>query len=120
VDIAVVEDDPAVCGALVGLLTLWGFRVTPFLSSVAAREGLSAAEAPDLVISDVNLGAGEDGYALAAWMRTRWPALPVIFVSANPPRALPANSLFLSKPYRLAVLREAIAALTQGRSAVCG
>jgi DNA-binding response OmpR family regulator len=115
VNIAVVEDDVSVCAALVGVLTHMGFRATPFLSADAAREGLGSVEPPDLVICDVNLGAGEDGFALAAWMRTHWPALPIVFASARPPRELPPNSLFLAKPFGLPALRDAIATLT-GRS----
>jgi DNA-binding response OmpR family regulator len=113
VNIAIVEDDREVCGALVGLFTMSGFRVTPFLSAAAARDGLATVEPPDLVISDVNQGLGEDRFEVAAWMRTLWPALPVIFVNAMPPRDLPPNTLYLAKPFTVAALRCAIAALTE-------
>jgi DNA-binding response OmpR family regulator len=119
VHIAVVEDDLDLCSALIGALTLLGYRVTPFQSAVAAREGLVGAEPPDLAICDVNLGGDEDGFAVAAWMRTRWPALPVIFVSARQPREVPPNSRFLAKPFGLPALRDTIVALTGRRTSRC-
>ncbi len=79
------------------------------------REAASCAEAdawdedgrPDLVICDIELPDG-NGIALVRQMRVRWPGLPVIIASGRRPSPLPADLVWLDKPYEAQQLRVAI------------
>lgn len=50
---------------------------------VALAGILNDAPPPSVIITDVNLGAGMDGIALAREVRRRWPRVCLIVVSGN-------------------------------------
>jgi two-component system cell cycle sensor histidine kinase/response regulator CckA len=80
----VVDDDPAVRGALGETLGSLGYRVTLAADgeeAVAFLEGNSSDMS--LVLSDV-LMPGMGGESLARVMAERWPSLPIILVSGSP------------------------------------
>ena len=78
--IVVVEDDVAQRDLLVGYLARHGYRVSGIDSGRALR-GLIEHEDPSLVMLDVGL-PGEDGFALARWLRERSARLGIIMVTA--------------------------------------
>jgi class 3 adenylate cyclase len=78
--IVVVEDDVAQRDLLAGYLSRNGYRVTDIDSGRALRR-LIQHENPSLVMLDVGL-PGEDGFALARWLRERNEHLGIIMVTA--------------------------------------
>jgi two-component system response regulator FlrC len=78
--VLVAEDDPALREALADTLRFGGFRVTAVADGAAAVAALEA-ETPALVLSDVQM-APVDGHALLLEVRSRWPEVPVVLVTA--------------------------------------
>lgn len=108
--ILVVEDELLIRLALSDGLRDAGYQVIEACSADEAVEALGTV-ALDLVISDVRMPGSLDGLALLAIVRQRFPALPVIIVSGHlqPSLALADGATrFLSKPYALEAMLEAI------------
>src|SRR6187397_445985 len=78
--IVVVEDEPAQRQLLLDYLSRQGFRVTGFESGVGLRR-MVERELPALVLLDVGL-PGEDGFAIARWLRERSGRVGIIMVTA--------------------------------------
>jgi CheY-like chemotaxis protein len=111
--ILVVDDEPAVCGAIKMMLEYDGHKVQ---TANNGREALSLLEQGkfDLVTTDFFM-TGMKGDALAAAIKERLPNQPVLMISANGAIAkssgdkLPGVDLVISKPFSLEGLRKAIA-----------
>jgi DNA-binding response OmpR family regulator len=84
VDVLLVEDEPAIRELLQDDLTEAGLVVVPVPS---AEEGLDVAgqdsEPPAVLVTDVDLGPGMDGVALAAEAQKRWPDLAVVVMTGE-------------------------------------
>lgn len=78
--IVVVEDEPAQRQLLLDYLTKQGFRVTGFESGVGLRR-MVERELPALVLLDIGL-PGEDGFAIARWLREKSGKVCIIMVTA--------------------------------------
>jgi len=78
--IVVVEDEAAGRQLLTGYLTARGYRVTAFASGVGLRR-LVERELPTLVLLDIGL-PGEDGLALARWLREKSNKICIIMVTS--------------------------------------
>lgn len=78
--IVVVEDEPAQRQLLLDYLSRQGFRVSGLESGVGLRR-LVEREMPALVLLDVGL-PGEDGFALARWLREKSGRVCIIMVTA--------------------------------------
>jgi DNA-binding NtrC family response regulator len=53
-----------------------------------------------LVFTDIDMPGSMDGLKLAACVRDRWPPIHIIITTGNArPREIPANALFIPKPY---------------------
>lgn len=100
--VACIDDDQAVCDALLGLLKVSGFAGQGFAS---AEEFLQSGRLSDTtcLITDVQLG-GMSGLALQTRLLELGCRIPVIFITAFPDKrvrdqALGAGAIcFLSKP----------------------
>ncbi|QGZ39049.1 two-component system response regulator GlrR [Pseudoduganella flava] len=107
-----VDDDDDLLRLLSMRLTANGYRVTAVGSADAALARLSI-ELPALVISDVRL-PDRDGMVLFQQIRSQYPALPVILLTAHGtiPDAVEATTLgayaYLTKPFDAKVLLERI------------
>jgi DNA-binding response OmpR family regulator len=77
--IVVVEDEPAQRQLLRDYLTKQNFRVSALEGGAALRR-LLQSELPDVVLLDVGL-PGEDGFALARWLRERSGRVGIIMVT---------------------------------------
>ena len=118
-DILVVDDDAAVRTVVGQSLRGAGYRVTT-ADSLAQLERVLAGGAPDVLVTDVVLPDG-DGLTHLASVAARFPALPVIVMSARNTlttavRAAEAGAYeYLPKPFDLDVLGRAVAsALARG------
>ncbi|MDR6214155.1 hybrid sensor histidine kinase/response regulator [Paracidovorax wautersii] len=63
-DCLLVEDDPQVASALAQLLQSWGLRVETAASGPEALAWLDRGFAPDAILCDQRLAAGESGFAV--------------------------------------------------------
>lgn len=75
----IVEDEPTQRQILTEYLARQGLRVAAVPDGRLMREALQA-ELPQLLLLDVGL-PGEDGFALARWLRERHPNLGIIMVT---------------------------------------
>ncbi len=119
--VLLVEDDELLRMCLADTLTEAGLRVTEMPNAERALATALTTPAPDLLVSDVNLGPGMDGIALATEAHRRWPLLRVILMSGIlgnliGPRLCPSD-WFLLKPFRPDTLLRLIAeVMADGRS----
>ena len=77
--IVVVDDEPGIRSALVRYLSGEGFKVTPCADGTALRHALDG-DTVDLILMDLMM-PGEDGLALARFVRTR-SAVPIIMLTS--------------------------------------
>lgn len=103
--VLLIEDEELIRSLLTDVMTDAGFEV---IGAADAKSALGLAEAvllPQIIISDVNLGPGMDGFALAAAARRRWPAVPLLMMSGRAAnfagRHRRADERFLLKPFSL-------------------
>jgi two-component system, cell cycle sensor histidine kinase and response regulator CckA len=119
--ILVVDDEPSLGRLAAHILGSHGHQVTVELSAERALEHL--ANAPfDLVVSDLGLGTGMNGWDLAAQVRERWPGSGFVLVTGwgaaleLAEARLRGVQAIVAKPYRaaelLAAVREATSAGT--------
>ncbi|MCA9037636.1 MAG: response regulator [Planctomycetaceae bacterium] len=108
--ILVVDDEPAVLDSTAAILRRDGHRIQ---IAENAADALQIAESTDIdiLLSDISLGDGADGFFLADEFTTRFPGVSVILMSgwaasqAHPPRR---NWAFLSKPFTRSQLAAAV------------
>jgi PAS domain S-box-containing protein len=111
----VVDDDPDTRRLLENILSRRGATVL-IASSVDEAMALLAAESPDVLISDIGM-PGRDGFDLIRTVRTQWPGLPAIAVSAfarlsDQERALADGfQAFVAKPVEADALVSTVARL---------
>ncbi len=121
--VLLVEDDVDVREVVRGYLDALGCRVTAVASGEQALHALDVGTGVDVLLSDVALGAGMRGTALARQARARRPGLPVLLMSGYSTELLAADrdelpeAELLRKPYTREELAAAIARLTAPRPA---
>ena len=102
--ILVVEDEPTVQRATCRMLELEGYSCLPAYDGGQALEVLDSGQIPDLMVIDVRL-PGMSGPELALRIHTRYPRIPVLFVSgwvdglADSALLERMQWAFLAKPY---------------------
>lgn len=112
--ILVVEDEVLIAWMMESLLEDAGFTSIRLATSAADALSIATERAPELLISDINLGAGDDGIDAAIRIR-RIAAAPVIFVSAyideNARRRIAediGDAIVLRKPVERGALLDAL------------
>jgi DNA-binding response OmpR family regulator len=112
--VLIVEDEPAIRLVVRRVLAASGYDVLDAGSPAAARDLLGGAGPPiDLLITDVVMPGGS-GPELAAWVRSRWPGLPVLFITGHADEATfrhgldLAHATLLAKPFNPAELVAAV------------
>src|SRR5262245_2709058 len=81
-DILLIEDEPGVMDVMLRVLRRAGYTVRTAEDGAAALVALEQC-APGLAILDLVL-PGMSGFAVLAHIHSRYPALPVIVITANP------------------------------------
>jgi DNA-binding response OmpR family regulator len=115
-DILVVEDDSAVRKTLVDSFTREGHRVTAVADGASAID-YATTDRFDMVLLDVALGRGFDGYEVCRTLRSRRNLVPVIMLTALDSEADAVLGLeagaddYVTKPFGLAELRSRIRAV---------
>jgi len=108
--ILVVDDEPLIRMAVSDYLQECGFKVLEASNADEAQQMLqSYALVLDLVFSDVMMPGTKDGFALAQWIRTHRPEIPVVLASGDSSKIQNAHDLcadepFFTKPYDLKLL----------------
>ncbi|MGK8209140.1 ATP-binding protein [Burkholderia cenocepacia] len=108
--VLVVDDDPEVRDTALSQFTALGARADAVATGDAALRWLAEHGPVTLVLSDISLGAGGSGIALAARLAERWPAQRVALTSGLPPEIHQthpdwrADVPFVPKPFDLAAL----------------
>jgi two-component system KDP operon response regulator KdpE len=121
--ILVVDDDPAMVGAITALVGTEGHQV------ITAYDGLTAVkrvreESPDLVLLDLAM-PGPDGFAVAGQIRALGPT-PIVVVSGESAEAAKVKALelgaddYIVKPFGKAELLARIAAVMRRVDAAAG
>jgi PAS domain S-box-containing protein len=103
----VVEDEPGVRDYVVESLRGLGFEVMPVGDAVEALERLAAGRKVDLVISDVGLPGGVDGWQFAARARLLLPDVKIVLMTGyaqSSATTLGAATELLMKPFTVAAL----------------
>ena len=111
--VLVVEDDSAVAEIAEELLAQLGFRTKIASSGREALELLRRPDGADIVFSDVQM-PGMSGIQLAQEARRLRPGIPILLTSGYTDHVSVAGTMglkILSKPYRIADLRQALADL---------
>jgi len=110
--VLLVEDDSDTREVMALLLDAAGYQV---LSARDARSGIQLMdEQPeiDVIVTDVNIGGGQDGISMAEELRRRGSNAAVVVISGDPEASsdrLGPTATFLPKPYDRKALLAAIA-----------
>jgi len=121
--VLLVEDEPLVRLVIAELLDEAGFRVIEAVNAAEALQVLESGLRVDVVLSDVEMPPGPDGYSLARHVRDGWPRIEVLLTSGRQwPREgdLPPGVAFLAKPCRLEVLVQHVDSAAQRARTACG
>jgi CheY-like chemotaxis protein len=100
--VLVVEDEWLVSDMTATCLRDAGYLVLEIASGDAAVTLLRQGGHFDILVTDINLGKGLNGWDVGEVFRALHPLLPVIYASGNPielGRRVP-DSLFFKKPYK--------------------
>ena len=113
--VLLIEDDELVRLALSEAMDREGMEVDGLSNAEDALILLGAGQVPDVLVADINLGAGLSGFDLADIARERHPHVEVILISGAMPdparRSMRRHERFLHKPFApddlVSALREA-------------
>ena len=114
--VLIVEDDPTVLAFLEEGLIDRGYDV---LSARSGGEALSVLDSGlddiDVLVADIRIGAGLDGWEIARCAREISPDFPIVYITGDSASAHElegvANSRLLQKPFGSEQLARAIEAL---------
>jgi DNA-binding response OmpR family regulator len=102
--VLLVEDDPIVRSTLADFLEAAGCTLLEAENALAALGILAdTAQRVAVMVTDINLGPGDDGLTLAAEARHRLPGLVIFYVTGSPERLIkrppPATERVFLKPF---------------------
>ncbi|GEM_PF-454625 len=99
--VLVVEDEALIRISALQIVEDAGFVVAQASNADEAIRILQNRTDIRAVFADIRMPGSMDGWKLARAIRGRWPAIHLVLASALPPdlRELPANGLFIRKPY---------------------
>jgi len=109
--VLVVEDEPMLLLDGMCIFEEAGFEAVPAANAAEAICCLEERHDIAVVITDIGMPGVMDGLSLCTSIRERWPQIEMIVISGhNAPLTgeLPARCVFLSKPYEVAQLLQAI------------
>ena len=118
-NILVVDDEPLMARAVVRMLKPSGHVLSVAASGAQALEMLGA-KTFDVVVSDMAMGPGMNGWDLAGAVKSRWPSVRFVLATgwgaAIDPGEAAARGVetVLSKPYHRVQLLQALAVPHQG------
>jgi CheY-like chemotaxis protein len=117
--VLLVEDEPLLGELMTEALIDQGFEVHAAPDAGDALRHLLSGADVDILFTDIDLGGGMDGAALAQLAREMRPKLPVVYTSGrqSPDQiAFVPGAAFLAKPYSLDTVRKTLAQLVNGEA----
>jgi CheY-like chemotaxis protein len=103
--VLVVEDELIIRNMVREELADAGYTVIEVGTADDAIAVLEARQDIQLVFTDIDMPGSMDGLKLAAAVRDRWPPVHIIVTTGKTrPMDIPANALFIPKPYLLPAL----------------
>ncbi len=116
-----VEDDPLIGLSSCEFIRDRGFRVLGADCALEARRVIDRHGYLSALVTDVELGLGENGFDVARQARAAYPHLPVVFISGTAASRHATEgvegSVFLNKPYHPRQIVEALSAMSPYRAA---
>jgi CheY-like chemotaxis protein len=114
--VLVVESDRLLRESISIQLHLHGHVVLEVDTGEQALATIQGQQAVDMLLTEIDMAAGPDGWALAREARLRHPSVAVIYTSAQPVELTRrvSGSLFVEKPYPTQQILNAIQELTSG------
>ncbi len=110
--IMIIEDEAVIAMDLESIVMDMGHRVTGVARTEAAALDLAGSDAPDLILSDIQLADDSSGIDAVNQILARDGDRPVIFITAFPERLLtgegPEPAFLISKPYSENQVRSAV------------
>ncbi|HVQ69261.1 MAG TPA: response regulator [Bradyrhizobium sp.] len=98
--VLVVEDETLIRELVAEELEEAGYSVVVATDADQAIAILEARQDIHLVFTDIDMPGSMDGLKLAAAVRDRWPPVHIIITTGKArPLEIPANALFIPKPY---------------------
>ena len=98
-----VEDDRLLSLEICETLQAFGYEVHSFYSASSAIEVIKRRDYITALVTDIDLGAGADGFQIAAQARALYPHLPIVFASGTHGAQHTSygvrGSVFVAKPY---------------------
>jgi len=121
--VLLVEDNAELGVLSSAIIEAAGFSVRLARCAREANGRLDADLKPDLIVTDINLGPGPDGFALAKQARARRPDLPIVYMSALGAGRFAEEGVsraqFVAKPFQAeAVVTALMLAMTQASAEV--
>lgn len=117
--VLLVEDEPLLGELITEALTDQGFEVHAAPDAGDALRYLLSGAEVDVLFTDIDLGDGMDGAALAQLAREMRPKLPIVYTSGRrAPSDIAAvpGAAFLPKPYSLEDVRVTLGQLVRKRA----
>ncbi len=116
-----VEDDVIVSHSACNFLRDRGFRVLEADCAQGASDIVGRLPYLSALVTDIDLGSGEDGFDVARRTRAAYPGVPVVYVSGTAGSRHAGegviDSVFISKPYHPRQIAEALCALSPHKAA---
>ena len=98
-----VDDDPIIRRMYCEFFSECGWTVTKAATAEEALAFDPDGISPSILITDIDLGRGMDGFELGPKARDRWPQIDIVYISGRPPspdriRGLGCAEKFVMKP----------------------
>lgn len=112
--VLLVEDDALLRECLAEVLDDDGWQVIAVASAAAALDYMELGVMPNVLMTDLWLGAGMNGLTLIAEARYRWPMLHAVLASGADVGRLDMHpgDRFLGKPFSMDALIQVVTELT--------
>lgn len=122
--VLLIDDDALVRQTLTETLAEEGIEVDGLANAEDALILLGAGQVPDVLVADIDLGAGLSGLDLAGIALERHPGVEVVLISGTSPGpgkpTVGRHERFLRKPFAPAALAEAIRGAAAAAAAKAG
>jgi CheY-like chemotaxis protein/DNA-directed RNA polymerase specialized sigma24 family protein len=114
--VLIIEDEPLVASHIASVVEELGHAVCGLAADETEAWLAARRMRPELILADLDLGAGGSGLAIARRIVAN-DDVPVVFVTGDPSAIPSTRALVVRKPYREAALRAAIGRALAGRHA---